>query len=182
MEMSGICNPYFKLRKDSTYVKNLIAGDFTSSSIKNIEEKKLSELTSEYILTSNPEPVTRNYDGYIYLELPRFKTGFDAWNLVQFTATGNTPVRLDFPLIEEYSYQVSIPSEYVLFTPPVDISIKNDLGDLEISISQSGSTVKIERSWELYKDVISPDMMDEFREMILAWENADYRKIVLMKK
>jgi hypothetical protein len=160
----------------------MISGDFPASSIKNIEEKKLSELTSEYLLTLNPEPVSRNYSGYFYLELPRIKTGFDAWNLVQFTLTDNTPVRIDFPLIEEYSYQVSIPSEYVLFSPPVDISIKNDLGHLEISISQSGSTVKIKRSWELYKDVISPDLMDEFKEMILEWEKADYRKIVLMKK
>ena len=85
-------------------------------------------------------------------------------------------------MIEEYSYSVVIPSDYVLFTPSVEVSIKNDLGDLEIGISQSGSTVKVERSWELYKDVISPDLMDEFKTMILEWEKADYRKIVLKKK
>ena len=33
VEMSGICNPYFKLWKDSSYVKNMIAGDIPSSSI-----------------------------------------------------------------------------------------------------------------------------------------------------
>jgi hypothetical protein len=179
IELSGICNPYFKFRKDSSYVKNMIAGDFPASSVNKIEVNRLSELESQYQITNNPVTVSNSYNGYIYLELPRFKTGFDAWNLVQFTGDGNTPVRLDFPLEENYSYEISLPSEYLLFTPETEISIKNDLGELEISISQSGTKVKVERSWELYKDVISSDLMDEFKEMIVTWEKVDYRKIVL---
>jgi hypothetical protein len=179
IEMSGICNPYYKLRKDSSYVKNMISGDFPASSIKTIEQDQIAELKSKYLITKNQEPITNIYNGFLYLDLPRFKTGFDAWNLVQFTTAGDTPVKLDFPLKEEYSYEVSLTADYVLFTPPVEINIKNDLGELVINISQSGSTVKIERSWEIYKDVVTADLMDEFKEMILAWEKADYKKIVI---
>jgi hypothetical protein len=182
VEMMGICNPYFKLFKDSSYVKNMMAGDFPASSIKTIEENQLAELKSKYTLTNDHGPVTNDFNGYLFLDLPRFKTGFDAWNLVQFTVQGDTPVRLDFPLEEEYSYEISLPSDYVLYTPSVDISIKNDLGELEINIAQSGSTVKIGRSWELYKDVVSSEMMDEFNAMIIAWETVDYRKIVIKKQ
>lgn len=182
IEFEGAVNPYYRLRKDSSYVKNLLSGDLSGSSIKTIEEDNLSELKSHYQLTIAPITINKDYDGYLFFELPRFKTGMDSWNLSQFTASGNVPVRLDFPLIEEYSYSVAIPSDYVLFTPSVEVSIKNDLGDLEIGISQSGSTVKVERSWELYKDVISPDLMDEFKAMILEWEKADYRKIILKQK
>jgi hypothetical protein len=182
VEMSGIANPYFRLRKDSSYVKNVIIGDFPASSIITIDEDQLAELKSKYLITNTPIPITNDFSGYIYIELPRFKTGFDAWNLGQFAGSGDTPVRLDFPLEEDYSYELSMPSDYEMFTPPVDINIKNDLGELKISISQSGSTVKIERSWELYKDVISSDKMNDFKKMILSWEKVDYRKIVIMKK
>jgi hypothetical protein len=182
VEMSGICNPYFRLYKDSSYVKNMISGDFPASSLKTIEKNQLAELKSRYSLTNDQGPVTSDLNGFIYFELPRFKTGFDAWNLVQFTGSGDTPVKLDFPLSEEYSYEISLPSDYVLFTLPVKISLENDLGELEISISQSGTKVKIERSFELYKDVITTNELDGFKEMILAWEKADYRKIVLKKK
>jgi hypothetical protein len=182
IEMSGICNPYYKLRKDSLFVNNMIAGDLTPASVKSLEEKKLSELNSEYRITWNLEPVTRNYNGFIYLELPRFKTGFDAWNLLQLTGTGDTPVRLDFLISELYRYSISIPSDYIMFTPSTEVLIKNDLGMLNVNITQSGSMVKVERSWELYKDVVTSDLMDEFKEMILAWVKDDYRKIVLMKK
>lgn len=178
VKLSGICNPYFKLIKDSSYVKNMIAGDFPASSV-TIEEKKLSELNSEYEIIWNLESGTGNQNGFISLDLPRFKTGFDAWNLVQFTTGGNTPVRLDFPLKEEYNYEISLPSAYSLFTPSTEINIKNDIGELMINISQSGSKVTVERSFVLYKDVISSDKMKEFKGMIVAWEKVDYRKIIL---
>ena len=182
MEMEGIVNPYYRLRKDSSYVKTMLAGDISSANIEKIERNKLSELKSEYEITTVPLSIKTDYQGYIFFDLPRFKNGFDSWNLVQFTGSGDTPVRLDFPLTENYEHEVVLPSDYSLFTPPVEISIKNDLGDLYISISQSGQTVKIDRSWTLFHDVITSDMMDEFKEMILAWENVNYRKVALKKK
>lgn len=182
IEMSGIVNPYYRLRKDSSYVKTMLGGDISSSNIDKIEVDQLAELKSKYLITNTPIPITNDFSGFIYIELPRFKTGFDSWNLGQFAGSGDTPVRLDFPLEEDYSYELSLPSDYELFTPPVDISIKNDLGELKISIIQSGQNVKIKRSWDLYKDVISSDKMDEFKEMIIVWENVNYRKIVLKKQ
>ena len=182
LELTGICNPYFRLNKDSSYVKNMIVGDLPGASVNSIEENKLSELSSEYLLTWNPEPGTRNFNGMVYFELPRFKTGFDAWYLVQYTVSGDTPIRLDFPLKEIYSYEIALPPDYYLFTPATDINIKNDLGELIIKISPSGSKIKIERSFELYNDVIPSDKMDAFKKMVLAWEKVDYRKIVLNKK
>ncbi len=182
IELDGIANPYFRLRKDSSYVKTLLAGDISSGQIKECELSQISELRSKAQMTSSPMTIKTDYNDYIYFELPRFKSGFDSWNLVQFTGTGNTPVRLDYILSEKYEYQVSLPSGYDLFTPPADIDIKNDLGKLMISISQSGQTVKIERSLEFYHDVIASDKMDEFRDLILAWENVNMRKIVLKKR
>ena len=150
--------------------------------IDKSELKTIVELKSNELLTSTPVTSNQDYNGFLFFELPRFKTGFDAWNLVQFTVSGNTPVRLDFPLMERYSYEVEFPAWICVVYASGDIDIKNDLGELEINISQSGPTVKIERSWEILKDVISSDLMDEFKVMILAWEKVDYRKIVLKKK
>jgi len=179
IEMSGIVNPYFRLRKDSSYVKNILSGDVSSSSINNIEKEKLSELKSQYQITNTPIPIKQDFQGFIFFELPRYKTGFDAWNLNQFTGSGGTPVKLDFILTENYEYVLELPDDYTLFTPAVDINITNDLGEMKISISQKGQTVKVERSWKLFHDIITSDQMDAFKEMILAWEKVDYRKIVL---
>jgi hypothetical protein len=182
VDFEGIVNPYYRLRKDSSFVKNLLSGDISSSQVQTIEEDQLSELKSKYQLTTASLPIAKNFAGYLYIELPRLKNGMDSWNLPQFAVSGEVPVRLDFPLVEEYIYQVALPSDYELFTPPVEVKIKNALGDLEINISQSGSNVIVERSWEMYKDVVTSDQMNAFREMILAWEKAEYRKIVLQKK
>jgi 3-dehydroquinate dehydratase len=100
-------------------------------------------------------------------------------NLGQFSGSGKTPVKLEYPLTESYKYKVEIPKGYELFTPPVDLEIQNDLGELKIHISQSGQTVTIIRSYHNLKDVISSDNMDEFQSMLTAWENANWRKIVV---
>jgi hypothetical protein len=179
LELEGIANPYFRLRKDSSYVKTLLAGDITSAQIDKSELKQLSELKSKSLITTTPITIKADYNGFIFFELPRYKTGFDAWNLGQFSGSGTTPVKLDYHLWENYKYQVEIPSDYELFTPPVDLEIKNVL---EIHISQSGQTVTIVRSYENSHDVITSDNMDEFRSMLMAWENVNWRKIVLKVK
>ncbi|MCK9401497.1 MAG: DUF3857 domain-containing protein [Bacteroidales bacterium] len=182
LELEGIVNPYFRLRKDSSYVKNLLAGDITSAQIDKTELKQLSELKSKSLITTIPIIIKTDYNGFVFFELPRYKTGFDAWNLGQFSGSGTTPVKLDYQLWENYKYKIEIPAEYELFTPPVDLEIKNVLGELKIHISQSGQTVTIVRSFENSHDVITSDNMDEFRSMLTAWENVNWRKIVLKKK
>lgn len=182
IEMEGFVNPYYRLRKDDSYAKKLLEVNIPGSKIEKVEQVKLSEIKSQYKLGFALVTIEQDYSDYLFIELPMFKVGFDSWHLDQFAGTGDTPVRLDYPLVEEYNYAVSLSSDYVLFTPPPGISIKNELGELEISITQSGSIVKIKRSWELNRNVISSDHMDEFKAMILAWEKTDYRKIVLKKK
>lgn len=179
LEMEGIVNPFFKLRKDSSYVKTLFAGDITSAQVEKSEIKQLSELKSKALLTTIPLTIKQDYRGFLFFELPRYRTGFDAWNLGQFSGSGSTPVKLDYPLTESYKYEVEIPKGYELFSPPVDLEIKNDLGELKIHISQSGQTVTIIRSYQNLKDVIISDNIDEFRSMLTTWENVNWRKIVL---
>jgi hypothetical protein len=182
MSMEGMANPYFRLHKDSSYVKTLLAGDLTATQVEESEIKQLSELKSKALLTFTPLTIKQDFSGYLFFELPRYRTGFDAWNLSQFSGSGNTPVKLDFPLTESYKYELVIPKGYELFTPPVDLEIKNELGELKIHISQSGQTVTIVRSFENFKDVIKSDNMDEFRSLVTAWENGNWRKIVLRKR
>jgi len=179
LRMEGIVNPYFRLKKDSSFAKTLITGDIPATQMETIEQKQLSELKSKSLITNTPIPIKQDYQGFIFFELPRYKTGFDAWNLNQFSGSGTTPVKLDYHLWENYKYQVQIPSGYELFTPPVDLEIKNMLGELKIQISQSGQTITIVRSYENSHDVITSDNMDEFRSMLTAWENVNWRKIVI---
>jgi hypothetical protein len=182
ISMEGMANPYYRLRKDSSYVKSLLSGDLASAQVENSEIKQLTELKSTALLTTTPLTIAQDFSGYLFFELPRFRTGFDTWSLGQFSGSGNTPVKLDYPLKETYKYEVEIPKSLELFTPPVDLEIKNDLGELKIHISQSGQTVSIIRSYQMLKDVISSGNMDEFRSMLTAWENVNWRKIVLRKK
>lgn len=179
LRVEGIVNPYFKLYKDSSYLKTMFSGEITASQLDKPNIKSLSELKTSAAIDIKPTEIKTDLQGYLFIELPHFKTGFDSWNLTQFLGSGNTPVKLDHHLWENYTYSIEIPQGYSMFTPPVDMTFKNVLGDLHISISQKGNVITIKRSWEHSHDVITSDNMDEFKEMIKAWEDPRWRKIVL---
>jgi hypothetical protein len=179
LRAEGMVNPYFKVYKDSSYVKNMLTGDIPASQMGKPVINSLSEIKTSAEVAIQPTAVKSDYSGYLVIELPRFKTGFDAWILSQFMGTGTTPVKLDHPLRENYTYEMEIPDGFTMFTPPVDLTFKNVLGDLHISISQKGNVITVKRSWEQSPDVITSDNMDEFREMVKAWEETKWRKIVL---
>lgn len=175
----GMVNPYFRLYKDSSYVKNMLTGDIPASQMDKPVITSLTGLKTTATVNIQPAAVKSDFSGYLVIELPRYKTGFDSWNLSQFMGSGNTPVKLDHHLWENYTYRIETPTGFLMVTPPMDLTFKNILGDLHISISQKGNVITIKRSWEHSHDVITSDNLDDFREMIKAWENPNWRKIVL---
>lgn len=177
LRMEGMVNPYLRLFRDSAYVKSILAGDGAGSVKTKLSQ--LAELKSRAEANLAATPLKNDLAGFVALDLPRYRSGFDAWNLVQFTSSDNTPVKLEHHLWENYSYQVELPEGWTMVTPPVSLVIKNALGDLEISVQQKGKIVTVKRSWEHSHEVITSDNMDEFREMIVAWERPDWRRIVL---
>lgn len=182
LRAESFMNPYFKIFRDSSYVKSIITGDIAASQMSKPEYKTLSELKTNAEIEVSAAPIKTDLSGYLFFELPRYRTGFDSWGLYQFTTSGNTPVKFEHHLWEEYSYKITIPDGYTLFTPPVDLYIKNLLGVLSIRISQKGNEITIFREFELSHNVLTSSDMDEFREMAKAWENGNWRKIVFKAK
>ena len=182
LRMEGIVNPYFSLYKDSSHVKSMITGDVNTGQTAQIKQSQLNDMKARTEVNLTPHPLKTNYSGYTTIDLPRYRTGFDAWNLVQFTGSDNTPVKLEHHLWESYTIQIELPDGWELVTPPADFFVKNTLGDMEIKIMQRGKIVTIKRSWELSSNIITTEDMEKFREMVVAWERPDWRRIMFRVK
>jgi hypothetical protein len=179
MKLEGFVNPYLKLFTDSAYIKTLVSGELKPDQIDKHDISGLSESRTRAELAYRPAPLKPASGGTIIFELPRFKNGFDAWDLTQYLGSGDTPIRLEHVLWENYSLSITVPPGYQLLNPVTDLVINNALGDLEISIRQEGNTIRIKRFWDLTKEVIPADQADDFRKMIQAWENPNWRKVVV---
>lgn len=178
LRLEGFVNPYLKLYKDSSALKTMLAGDLKPDQLEKAEISSLSESRTKAELVykaSGPKP---DFNGLLGIELPRYRSGFDSWDLVQYLGAGATSIRLEHPLWENYMFSLEVPDGYELMNP-ASIVINNSLGDLEISIRQEGNTIKIKRFWDLTRDVISDQDLDNFRKMIEAWENPNWRKVVV---
>jgi hypothetical protein len=179
LRMEGFVNPYLKLFADSAYIKTLISGEPKADQIETHEITGLSESRTRAAITYRPAPLKPASGGTVILELPRFRNGFDSWDLAQYLGSGDAPIRLDHVLWENYTLAITLPAGCELLNPVTDLVINNALGDLEISIRQEGNTIRIKRFWDLTQEVIPADQADNFRKMIRAWENPNWRKVVV---
>lgn len=182
MRLEGIVNPYFRLYKDSLHLKTLLAGNSSSWGQAKGRITALTEEQTTATVSLAPGKLQDDYRGYMYLDLPRFRNGFDGWNLTQLALSDELPVKVNHNLRESYSYTIEIPGGWQMVTPGDDVIINNNLGRLEISIKQTGNMLVIRRSWELLRDLINADNLEDFREMSVAWMNPQFRNIMILRE
>jgi hypothetical protein len=181
MRLEGIVNPYLRLYRDSLHLKTLLAGNSYSLGQVKGRITELTEAKTEAKVSLTAGKIQDDYSGYMYLDLPGFRNGFNAWNLTEISTADNKPVKLNHKLRESCSYNIEIPAGWQLVNPGGDIIINNDLGRLEININQTGNTLIVRRSWVLVQDIINADSLKDFREMVVAWMNPQYRYIMILR-
>ena len=75
-------------------------------------------------------------------------------------------------------YNVSV-SGAVVVSPDKNIKIDNKAGTLEITITTSGNTTKVERKLEMKSSIISKSNIQDLRAIANAWNDENLLKLML---
>ncbi len=171
-------NPYYKIKFDSSYLKSVIGGIskkeiLSCEVINSAQYRSLGKLVIE---SKNP---FKSQGDYFFWEIPVNKKGTESWQISYLNSERFTPYVVPFPINEQYSYTITLPSKTNLVNPIELKELKTDFGELVLSTSVEGNKVTVKRMLVINRPVISTAEYPAFKEMMDLWNEKNFRTLIL---
>lgn len=114
---------------------------------------------------------------YMIIHLPDypFSAIYDPW-----AAGSKRNIMLTLPAAydESYTYRINL-GKRTLSTPAVDLEIDNSVGHLEIAVRTEGDDAFVTRVLKLSKSQILPDEYADYLELMRAWSDHNYTRVLV---
>ena len=181
VELTGANNPFLLLQNDKGKFKSLISNkmikDDDAISIKNSNVAK-SELL---VKVESTESISDN-NGYYSWQLPVITGGFEKWRIAYLDKTRQSNLFLPYPIVEKYSYTITLPLDYTVINKRFNERLKNNVGTVSVEIKPKGNQIEINRELKLNTQMIYQIDYNEFRDMINFWLDKNLSAVVFKKK
>lgn len=152
-------------------------------SINDTIARENGTLTNSEEKTAKPDfdskKPLRSETGYTVYTLPAPAKGIDSWKL-KLNSRRTQSMELNCKIKETCHYTVSTDG-WEMKTQPFRKEINNAVGKASLTMQQQGEQFVIHREIELLKPIIRPDEYNDFRTLMLLWENDAYRTLILKK-
>jgi hypothetical protein len=177
-ELGYAFNPFLGLTRNEQLMKNQWTLFASSGQVKSFRVSSASADHSQVEYEIEDASPMKQQSGYIFLELPVFRNGFNAWQMNYLNATRTTSLKIPFPFSESYSYTIELPEGSNLVTNPTEDKIANTAGAFQIKIQQKGKEVTVFRSLELSSWVTGQESYNDLRVLITEWCDINKRRVV----
>lgn len=162
--------PYFQIFAQRDKAANLITN--VKVDVDNVKVDG-SHITFVGDVNSNNRDMK---SGYYSFMIPEVKCGYT----IDATAL-NT--KREAPLYatnssEKYEYTIAIPTDCKFVTKACDIKENYNFGSVHISIKIDEQTATISRELTVYNNVIAIADYDNFRKMMILWDNETYKTVI----
>lgn len=174
-------NPYYKIKKDSSSVKQFVGGGLTGKDITSFKISNSSQVRSEIKYEISQKQPVKNQGNFYFYKLPLCNNGADSWHINYLTAERTTPVEIPFPVDEQNEFSFSIPEDMKLINPLNLTELKTAFGELSLSIIQDGNKISVKRNLKITQQTIPVTEYKAFKQMIDLWNEVKYRELVLKK-
>ncbi len=176
--MEGYKNPYLKLKRDESGLKNYVTGGISAGHISVVEEIKLTQPHLEATLKIDRKQAFKKENDYLFVELPALTNGLDQWQPGLLSEKRDVPLKLPVTISESYSFELIVPAGYRMVNPKKLMELENSAGTVKISIEQKDNKVTVKRLISLENQVINPQDYSAFLELIHAWVDRNFRELV----
>jgi len=180
--IAGAANPYLGLYRDKNKMKNLVAGEFSKSDLKEIKLSQSSLETSFQTYTVMDEKPFRKDSSWVYFTLPYYSSGIDSWGIKTLPLKRLQSVEIPYQGEENYEYSLTLPAGWLLFTPEGKVELSNKAGRYLIEIKQDGNKVTISRKIKLTNRIIPPENYNDFKTLMDNWNDPRKREEIFINK
>jgi hypothetical protein len=178
LELKAEANPYFNIYNDSSNIKSLIRGGVSGKNFTSTEIEKLSQDMSRTHFEFEKEEPFDKLQNYMTFQLPYVNNGVESWHITLLPAERSAPLEIPERIHERYEYAIVFPKELKPVSKLKNIEIKNEAGYLLIKFEKSENEILITREIKFDKTIFGLDIYDDFREIMNAWNNKNYRKVI----
>jgi len=180
--ITGSVNPYLGLIRDKNKMKNMVAGGFSRSDLKEIKLSQSSLGNSFQTYTVMDEKPFRKDSAWMYFTLPYCNAGTDSWGIKTLPSKRMQAVEIPFSGEENYEYSLTLPEGWSLFTPAGKTEISNNAGKYLFEVKQDGSKVTVSRKIKLTNRIISLENYSDFKALMDNWNDPRKREVIFINK
>ena len=173
-EYSHSAVPYYRLLAD----KNLFPD-------KNFNINGKADSLSANFLSVSSQIETKDWTvqrgDYIFVRLPESKEGLTAVAPAILPFERETPLKMSAPVSESYQYSIVVPDNMKLVNG-LNEDVTNAIGHVRFDFGQDGNTLKLIRTVDINKEIISPEEYALFKQLLDKWHTPKFREIILKKE
>jgi Domain of Unknown Function with PDB structure (DUF3857)/Domain of Unknown Function with PDB structure (DUF3858) len=168
-------NPYFELiRNPANYPQSVY--DFPGTA------GKVSAGQSEMQFTVNTNDLVIDRGDLRFIDLKESKSGIFGMHLTPLPFARQTQLNLGMAISESYHNLYRFPVGYHLLNPVKFEVLKPGIGNVFVSLTQTGNDVEVTRKIEILNPSVTKGEYPDFKELIDKWNTQKYRQLVLKKE
>ncbi len=177
----GSVYPLAGVLRDRKKIKNSISGGLIGNDTTNLKESKLNtENGFQAYIAQSDKPFRKDSD-YHYFNLPVSTAGIENWGIKTLSLKRETPYEIPAMADESYSYSITLPSVFSLFTPEKKLEISNKAGTFVWEVKSRDGKVTVKRQLKFSNRVFQVSGYEDFKILMDYWNNPWYRQLIFVQ-
>jgi len=181
LELGGRLNPWLKMQKDTASVTSMLSAATGKSKITNVVKGKTDADLSSFSFNIDANSYADEKARRVFLKLPAVASGSDSWHMTELLIKRTEPLEIPFLINESYDIFITLPEGLTLVSPEAKLTMNNEFGSIDVSISTEGNQLHIIRKINIIKTYVPSEKYETFKMLINSWNNKKYREVVLKK-
>lgn len=181
LSYSGIFNPYYELYEDEENVEKVANEIIDGTEIDSAECLEMDQYESTINVKFSSDDTLKIKNDYLRWKLPQFPESFNNREISVAQTVRQTPLNLKHDFCENYKLKINFPDSIKCINPDTTITLKNKLGSVKIDFKKNEKSLMINKNLIVDRSIIEPENYDNFRKLIVLWQNPNYNELVLKK-
>ncbi len=178
--MDGGAYPFAGLQRDKKKMKNSITGGLIGNDTSHLKVSTLNTENGTQTYIAQSDRPFRKDSNYYYFNLPAATSGIDGWGIKTLSGKRETPYEIPSMADESYSYTITLPSSFSLFTPAKKLAISNKAGTFLWEVKENNGKVTVRRQLKFSDRLFPITVYEDFKILMDYWNNPWYRQLIFV--
>ncbi|MEI7896143.1 MAG: DUF3857 domain-containing protein [bacterium] len=178
--MEGSVYPFAGLQRDKKRMKNSISGGLIGN---DTTMQKISTLNNENgfqtFIAQGDRPFRKDTN-YYYFNLPVCTSGIENWGIKILSGRREKPYEIPAVADESYTYKITLPSSFSLFSPAKKVAVSNTAGSFTWELKTEEGKIAVKRQLKFSERVFEVKAYEDFKILMDYWNNPWYRQLVFV--